>query len=307
MSVSRRTPGGAPVSEQTMLLLPLRGRTGCRWLALAIALVVVVGAGAGASVWLGLWPAETSTRPALVETATPMQSLAQSVTVTWTAQATVEPTASHTPDPSATPVPTDTPAAPPTPTPSPTPALHATATPTASPSATLMPTPAPTRTATATPTAADPTPAGTACEPSIVSTIERAAEAQARYMEGKLDVSALAAAWGGAAAHAQTQAERMMSYRAGDIVGVEVTEVRWSVSDCRARTYDGWVQVSVSEEWHYTAQLTCASGAIETSVWSEVFPSETYALVRDADGWQIRSWRIDAPEMQRRWRCSSSE
>jgi hypothetical protein len=63
----------------------------------------------------------------------------------------------------------------------------------------------------------------------------------------------------------------------------------------------------VSEEWRYTAQLSCASGEDQTSVWSETFASETYALVRAPDGWRIRSWRIEAPATQTRWRCSSSD
>jgi hypothetical protein len=126
-------------------------------------------------------------------------------------------------------------------------------------------------------------------------------------MEGKLDPAALAAAWGDAAADARVQAERMMSYRTADILSVEVTEVQWSMTNCRARSYEGWAQVRVSEEWRYVAQLTCSSGIAETSVWAETFPSETYALVPDGDGWLIRSWRIEAPESQSRWRCSQGQ
>lgn len=151
------------------------------------------------------------------------------------------------------------------------------------------------------------TPAMGPCDASLVAAIERAAEAQAGYMEGRVDAPALAEAWGGAAADAQAQAERMMTYRAGDIVGVQVTNVEWSVSNCRARRYSGWAQVTVSEEWRYVAQLTCASGAVETSVWSEAFSAETYALVPEPGGWRIHSWLISAPDASARWRCSSRQ
>lgn len=306
--MSRPTPGRAPVRKQ--LVLPLRGRTGCRWWPLLILALLAAAGGAGASYWLGLWPAGTALVPAVGESRKPTPTVVQVTAATFEAEA-AKATVSHTPAPSSTAMATSTRDAPATTTPSSTPTRQATATPTASPSATptwaSTSTPVPTPTVTAPATPAEATPLGTACDPTLVATIERAAEAQALYMEGRLDAAALAAAWGGAAADARTQAERMMSYRAGDIVGVQVSEVEWLVNSCRARAYDGWVQVTVSEEWRYTAQLTCASGAFETSVWSEAFASETYALVRDSDGWRIRSWRIEAPDTQTRWRCPASQ
>lgn len=215
----------------------------------------------------------------------------------------------HTLSPSRTPTPAAAPEATPTRTAVtvPTSVVTRTPTPTPSPTATSTPTAAPAATATQPAAPVDATPPETACEPSLIAAIERAAEAQASYMEGAVDATALAAAWGDAGDDARIQAERMMSYRAGDILGVEVTEVGWAVGNCRARAYDGWVQVSVSEEWRYTAELTCSSGAVETSTWTETFLSETYALVPDSDGWRVRSWRIAAPDTQTRWRCSGSQ
>ncbi len=309
MSVNRPTSGQGPASDQTMLLLSLRGRTGCRWVPVLILFLFVAVGAVGASYRFGLWSPGGVPGSLLdgVSTPTRTEEVAHMVTPTFTAEATVEPAASPTLAPS--PTPTGTPEVSPTQAPVSTPTLQVTATPPDLPTATSTwtPTPAVTPTVTTSAVSVDATLPGTACEPSVVSTIERAAEAQASYMEGKLDAASLAAAWGGAAADARIQAERMMTYRAGDILGVEVTDVEWSVSNCRARVYEGWVQVSVSEEWRYAAQLTCASGAAETSVWSEAFPSETYALVRDSDGWRIRSWRIQAPETQTRWRCSASQ
>ena len=306
MSVNEPALRTEPRSEQTMLRLPLRGRTGCRWVLLLIVCLFVAAAAVGASYWFASRSSAAVPAPTASEALAPARTgeAAEAATATPRALPTAVPTASHTPTllptvpASPTPVPTRT--REPLPTPTPTP--QATATPTAIPTAAWTPTPT-----LAPPTSAAVAPTASACDASLVATIERAAEAQAGYMEGELDASVLAEAWGGAAADARAQAERMMAYRAGDIVGVDVTKVEWAVGNCRARTYSGWVQVTVSEEWRYTAQLTCASGAVETSVWAEVFASETYALVPDSGGWRIQSWLIGAPNAETRWRCSANQ
>ena len=309
MSVNEPALGTEPRSEQTMLRLSLRGRTGCRWVPLLILCLLVAAAAVWASYWFASRSSAAVPAPTASEALAPRRigEAAEAATATPRAQPTAGPTAFHTPTllptvpASPTPVPTRTRE----PLPTLTPTAQATAIPAAIPTATLIPTP--TLTPPAPPTSAAATPTPSACDASLVATIERAAEAQAGYMEGELDASVLAEAWGGAAADARAQAERMMAYRAGGIAGVDVTKVEWAVGNCRARTYNGWVQVTVSEEWRYTAQLTCASGAVETSIWAEVFASETYALVPDSGGWRIQSWLIGAPNAETRWRCSANQ
>jgi hypothetical protein len=295
--------------DRTMLKLPLRGRTGCRWVPLVVVGLLVVAATVGSGYWLGwIRPPAAPTR-----IAEPTQLPAERVVVAMTptlppeATSTLLPAATHTPTIVLTPTPTVTvwPTHPQEPRPTASPTVEATATAAATPTEAPMPTPTPTPQASAAPGAA--TPEAVACDASLQAAIERAAEAQAAYMEGNLDEAGLAEAWGGAAADAQSQAERMMAYRAGDVTGVEVTEVEWTVTSCVARAYRGWTQVAVSEEWRYSAQLACASGSTETSTWVEAFSSELYALVPSPDGWRIESWLSGSPDREARWRCSGTQ
>jgi hypothetical protein len=301
MSIEGAEQDGGSAPDRAMLKLPLRGRTGCSWVPLAVVGLVVVVAVVGSGYWFG-WmrppaaPAPDATLPA-----------AEAAVVAVTRTATPKPTPALLPTASPTPtlVPTWTlvPTRTPEPLPTASPTVGATATAAATATATLTPTPtqpAPSPTEVAMPEAVP-------CDASLLAAIEGAAEAQAAYMEGNLDEVGLADAWGGAAADAQTQAERMMAYRASDITGVEVTEVEWTVNSCAARAYRGWTQVAVSEEWRYTAELTCASGDVETSTWIEAFSSELYALVPVPGGWRIESWLSGRPDRVARWHCSGTQ
>ena len=308
MSVEGAGQDGGPAPDRPMLKLPLRGRTGCGWGPLVVVGLVVIAATVGSGYWFG-WIKSPAVPVLTPRPTSPVTRRAvAAVTMTANSEATPPPlpTASRTPTliPLSTPTVTAMPTRKLGPLPTATPTVEATATSIATPTATSLPTLTPTSPASSSGTA---TPEAVACDASLLAAVERAAEAQAGYMEGNVDAAGLAEAWGGAATDAQDQAERMMAYRAGDITGVEVTEVAWVVNSCTARAYRGWTQVAVSEEWRYTAQLACASGDTETSTWVEAFSSELYALEPSADGWRIVSWLSGRPDAEVRWRCSETQ
>jgi hypothetical protein len=297
------------VPSYPMLKLPLRGRTGCGLGPLVVVALVVIAATVGSGYWLGLIGPRATPAPTPSAVLAPTGRIVAAVTPTPTQEATstLLPTATHTPivAPTSTPTVTPRPTTAWAPLPATSPPTEATVTVTGTATAVPLPTFTPTPRASSSSEAM--TPEAVACDASLLAAIERAAEAQAAYMEGSLDEVGLAEAWGGAAADAQGQAERMMAYRAGDITGVELTDVEWAVNSCAARAHTGWTQVAVSEEWRYTAQLACASGSTETSTWVEAFSSELYALVPGSDGWRIESWLSGRPDTETRWRCSGTQ
>lgn len=306
MSVEGTEQGRETAADRPMIRLPLRGRTGCSWAPLVVAGLVVIAAVVGSGYWFG-WIGPGSA-PALTPGPGLTEPVVAAVTPTTSSEATPTPLPTASRTPLLLPTPTlvvSTPTATQRPSPTASPTAGATATLPATSTATPMPTLTPTAQASSSSGAA--TPEAVACDTSLLAAIERAAEAQAAYMEGTLDEAGLTEAWGGAATDAQGQAERMMAYRAGNILGVEVTEVEWTVNSCAARAYRGWTQVAVSEEWRYTAQLSCASGSTETSTWVEAFSSELYALVPGPDGWRIESWLSGRPDREARWRCSEAQ
>jgi hypothetical protein len=141
------------------------------------------------------------------------------------------------------------------------------------------------------------------CDGSIQSVIERALEAQALYMEGALSAEELGAAWGDSAHDAQSQADRMLSYREGGVQGVQIVGVSWAIERCQARRDGDRAQVTVGERWTYRADLTCASGTAHDSSWVDVFPAESYVLVRSGDGWRIASWLTGPVSTEAQWTC----
>jgi hypothetical protein len=95
----------------------------------------------------------------------------------------------------------------------------------------------------------------------------------------------------------------MIGFRDGGIQSVRITDVAWTLSGCKMISYDGWAQVTVSESWMYEAELACASGVSQTSVWAETFAAESYALVLGPQGWQIESWLTGTAVADAKWTC----
>ena len=122
-------------------------------------------------------------------------------------------------------------------------------------------------------------------------------------MEGTLPAGELRSAWGAAASDAQNQADLMILYRGDGITGVKITDVTWELSACRARSDEDRADVTVSEQWAYKANLTCASTAGRTSWWIDVFPSQEYVLVRTTNGWRVNSWLTGPVEGSVIWTC----
>jgi hypothetical protein len=297
-----QSPSGDSPNPVRMLRLPIRARMRCGCVPVAIVLIAI-GVAIGARAWSARQEAAVTPDavPSRALTSTPDVVVTPTFTLTaaptWTPElptATVE----LTPLPTATAAPTET-ALPPTPTLPPAPTATITPLPTAAPTQAATPTPG----ATAVPDE-DQTPTGVvACGGEIQAAIEQAADAQARYMEGALGAGDLEAAWGRTASDAQTQADRMIGYRDGGIQSVRITGVTWALSGCQMIAYDGWAQVTVSEQWTYEAELTCASGGARTSVWTENFAAESYALVRGLQGWQIESWLTGTAVADAKWTC----
>lgn len=308
-----------------MLRLPLRRPAGCGCPVVALAVAILL-----ALLWTGYawtrggrlaWPLPriVAGTPVVTETALP-PPVAASWTPSMTPVAPPPATATGTPFPlptatavstsTATPWPTSTLRATPTITPSPSPQPTSTLpVPTATsraPGATLR---APTATI-AVPTATVPTPAATsaetvACSAEIRAVIERAAAAQAQYMEGTLDEAALAAAWGGAAVDAQQEADRLLAFSRASGQQVEIEDVIWTVSECQMQRQLGWVRVVTSERWTYEAAAECVPGERHAVRRIERFPAQVYALSHDGEEWRIDSWLTGPAEVEAQWRCPS--
>jgi hypothetical protein len=297
-----------PLSGQQpkMLRLPLDGRLGCGCIPLvvlaiiAVSSVVSIRGCAARRQARGLPPVtpfEEATMTPVPPTATPLP-----------ATPTPLPTETFTPAPP--PTATWTPTALPTWTPIPTLPPEPTATATQTRAAT--PTPLPTATQTPTPVAMatssfeadlEATPEGSSpCTAEVREVIQNAAEAQALYMEGALDVAGLEQAWGNAASDARVEADRLGQYRDGEIQSVKLLDVSWELDGCWAQVYEDWVRVTVGERWTYEAELGCGETTV-TAQWIEHFSGEVYALTRVDGGWRITSWLTGPAVVEQTWGC----
>jgi hypothetical protein len=293
-----------------MLKLPLRTRSRCSCIVIVV-ILVAVGLAFATRGYMSRRNADLVPTAVAHSSLTPAQPLP---TATATNTATATPAAINTPLPTAT----DTSTVTHTPTTTNTPLPAATNTPLATPAATNTPaatdtplptltptstnTPAATNTPLATPAVAT-TPGWIVCDATVMSVIEGAAAAQAAYMEGGISATDLAETWGAAAPYARSQADQMVFYRTAQISEVRITGVEWEILSCQMQAAGSLMRVVLTERWRYQATLSCSPDGTHSSTWSEVFPAETFALVREGEGWRIDSWLTGPVEVEQWWTC----
>jgi hypothetical protein len=126
-------------------------------------------------------------------------------------------------------------------------------------------------------------------------------------MEGILPAEDLVETWGAAAEEARRQADQMIYYRKGGVLGVTITDVTWEIEGCWAvsELVEGQVRVNTSETWMYKAELRCSSGVVHNSMWIETYPAETYILIWIEGEWQISEWYLGAQRILTidYWQC----